>query len=72
MDFDVERGVFQFLGRAEMVKSLGLAPRNESATQDYLVDFFILAGALYGNRISTTNTLSIEQLIENLNSIEAN
>lgn len=67
VDFDVERGVFQFLDRAEMVKVLGLSPRNESAIQDYLADFFILAGALYGNKISTTRTLSIEQLIDNLN-----
>ena len=43
-----------------MIKELGIAPRNEAAIQDYLVDFFILAGAVYGNKISTTQSLSIE------------
>lgn len=43
-----------------MIKALDMKPRNEAATQDYLVDFFILAGALYGSKFSATEAFSIE------------
>lgn len=36
-----------------MVKALGIKPRNEKALADYLVDFFVLSGALFNQRIST-------------------
>ncbi|TNV83695.1 hypothetical protein FGO68_gene1336 [Halteria grandinella] len=55
-----------------MMKALEMKPRNEASVQDYLVDFFILAGALHGSKISTSEAFSLEQLIENLNWIEQN
>ena len=54
-----------------MIKSLGIKPRDEAATPDYLVDLFVLAGALFYNKISTTQKLSIENIIQKLNEIES-
>lgn len=67
VDFDLDRGSFQFLDRQETVRALGIVPKNDAATQDYLADLFILAGGLYGIKISTTAGFTIEQLIQNLN-----
>lgn len=54
-----------------MIEKLGMRPRDERATADYIVDLFVLAGALFYNKISTTQKLSIEDLISKMNEIEA-
>jgi hypothetical protein len=66
VDIDLEKGVFSFLDRADMIRSLGMKPRIESGSQDYLVDFFILSDALYG----TNRSINLEQVIEKLNAVE--
>jgi|LauGreDrversion4_2_1035121.scaffolds.fasta_scaffold306301_1 hypothetical protein len=54
-----------------MIKSLGIKPRNEKAAADYLVDFFILSGALFNYKISTFQKLTMEEIIDKLNITEA-
>jgi hypothetical protein len=47
VDFDLDRGTFSFIDKQEMVKALGIKPRSERALADYLIDFFVLSGALF-------------------------
>lgn len=54
-----------------MIKSLGIKPRNEKAAADYLVDFFILSGALFNYKISTFQKLTMEEIIDKLNLTES-
>lgn len=54
-----------------MIKSLGIKARNEKAAADYLVDFFILSGALFNYKISTFQKLTMEEIIEKLNFTES-
>ena len=54
-----------------MIKSLGIKTRNEKVAADYLVDFFILSGALFNNKISTFQKLTMEEIIDKLNITES-
>jgi hypothetical protein len=47
VDFDLEKGTFSFIDKQEMVKALGIKPRSERALPDYLIDLFVLSGALF-------------------------
>jgi hypothetical protein len=47
VDFDLDRGTFSFIDKQEMVKALGIKPRSERALADYLIDLFVLSGALF-------------------------
>ena len=51
--FDIEKGTFSFIDKQEMINALGIKPRNQKATADYLIDLFVLSGALFNQRIST-------------------
>lgn len=72
VDFDLDHeGTFSFIDKQEMIEKLGMRPRDERATADYIIDLFVLAGALFYNKISTTQKLSIEDLILKMNEVEA-
>ena len=71
MDFDLDKATFSFIDKQEMIKCLGIKPRSEQAVEDYLVDLFILSGALFNYKISTYQKLTMEEIIDKLNSFEA-
>jgi len=71
LDFDLEKGTFSFIDKQEMVKCLGIKPRSERALADYLIDLFVLSGALFNQRLSTFQKDSMEQIIEKMNEYEA-
>jgi hypothetical protein len=54
-----------------MIRILGIKPRRERSTADYLIDLFVLSGALFNQRLSTFQMLSMEQIIEKMNEYEA-
>lgn len=54
-----------------MIKCLGIKPRSEKFVAEYLVDLFILSGALFNYKISTFQKLTMEETIEKLNTFEA-
>jgi hypothetical protein len=49
----LDKATFSFIDKQEMIKCLGIKPRSEQAVEDYLVDLFILSGALFNYKIST-------------------
>ena len=71
MDFDLKNGTFSFIDKQEMIWALGIKPRNEKAKENYLVDLFILSGALFNKKISTSQKMQIKEIIDELNAIEA-
>ena len=71
VDFDLDKATFSFIDKQEMIRALGIKPRNERSTADYLIDFFVLSGALFNQRLSTFQMLSMEQIIEKMNEFEA-
>jgi nitrous oxide reductase len=71
VDFDLDKATFSFIDKQEMIKSLGIKPRNDQAVADYLVDLFILSGALFNYKISTYQKLTMEEIIDKLNIFEA-
>lgn len=54
-----------------MVKALGIKPRSDRALADYLIDLFVLSGALFNQRLSTFQKDSMERIIEKMNEYEA-
>ncbi len=66
MDFDLAAGKFSFLDRAEVAKALSISAADAT---EYLVNLFVLSGALFNNRLSTTQNLTIEQIVEKLNDL---
>jgi len=71
VDFDLEKATFSFIDKQDMIKSLGIKARSEKAVADYLVDLFILSGALFNYKISTYQKSTMEEIIEKMNSFEA-
>ena len=71
MDFDLEKATFSFIDKQEMIKCLGIKARTEKAAAQYLVDLFILSGALFNYKISTYQKSTLEEIIVKMNAFEA-
>ena len=71
VDFDLDKATFSFIDKQEMIKCLGIKARSEKAGAQYLVDLFILSGALFNYKISTYQKSTMEEIIVKMNAFEA-
>eukprot|EP00347_Sterkiella_histriomuscorum_P006973 403350735 len=71
VDFDLQKKTFSFIDRDEMFNCLGMAVQEPQQQLSYLVDLFILCGALYNRKISTFRKFKINDIIKKLNEVEA-
>lgn len=71
VDFDLDKATFSFIDKQEMIKCLGIKARSEKAAAQYLVDLFILSGALFNYKISTYQKSTMEEIIVKMNAFEA-